>query len=97
MNKQDVVKEISLRMGMNQQECCRFLDCFSDIVIESLQRNTSVKIPNLGRLYPRLQTSRPGRNPRTGESCPVPERMGLKFKPSLILLRALNQKEQEDK
>ncbi|WP_102408576.1 HU family DNA-binding protein [Parabacteroides bouchesdurhonensis] len=97
MNKQNLVKEISIRMRVNQKECNRFLDCLSDVVIENLQKDDSVKIPNLGRLYPRLQTTRPGRNPRTGVSCPVPERMNVRFKASLILLEALNSEKKENK
>ena len=97
MNKQDLVKEISERLNMTQKDCGAFLDCLSEVIVENLQNNNSVKIPNLGRLYPHLQTSRPGRNPRTGITCSIPERMNVRFRTSVYLLEALNLKKQENK
>lgn len=90
MNKQDFARELSERLSTTQKECIEFLDCFGQIAMESLQQNDTVKLPGLGRLSPRIQTSRPGRNPHTGVECPIPERMNVKFKASKYLLEALN-------
>lgn len=90
MNKHDLVRELSERLSITQRECMAFLDCLNQITVERLQQNDTVKLPGLGRLSPRIQTARPGRNPHTGVECPIPERMNVKFKTSLYLLEALN-------
>lgn len=97
MNKMDLVKELSERLGMSQKECCRFLECFNQIALEGLQQNKSIKITGLGRLYPCFQAARPGRNPRTGVDCIIRERVSVRFKVSKYLIDMLNaNKKQEE-
>lgn len=90
MNKHDLVRELSERLSITQRESIAFLDCLNQITVERLLQNDTIKLPGLGRFSPRIQTSRPGRNPHTGVECPIPERMNVKFKSSLYLLEALN-------
>lgn len=90
MNKLDLAKRMSDKMGITQKDCLRFLDCFNQIAVEGLQQNNSIKVLGLGRLSLWHQTARPGRNPRTGEDCLIRERMSVKFKASKFLLLALN-------
>lgn len=97
MNKQDFIRELSERLSISQRMSNEFLDCFYEITVERLRQNEPIKLAGLGRLFPRLQSSRPGRNPRTGVGCPIPERQSVRFKASKYLIEALNGNNTETK
>lgn len=97
MNKRDLMLELSGRMGVTQTECGRFLTCLCEVIQESLRSDNPVKLTGVGRLYNIKQSTRPGRNPRTGVVCPIPERISAKFKPSKDLIRVLNPNQQKNR
>lgn len=93
MNKKVLAEEIAARMAVTVTETRRFLDTMTEIVGDSLSRKESVLIQNFGHFTPWEQTEREGRNPRTGVSCAIPERLSVKFKPGKGLLEKMNQKQ----
>ncbi|VAX35186.1 hypothetical protein MNBD_UNCLBAC01-1992 [hydrothermal vent metagenome] len=54
-----------------------------DVITESLIRNEKVELRNFGVFKIRERKARFGRNPRTGETVPVPPRRVVVFKPGL--------------
>ena len=59
-------------------------------VSESLSRGESVKLRSFGLFNVREKRERIGRNPRTGVEVPIKPRRVLTFKPSPVLLDAVN-------
>ena len=56
-----------------------------DAITESLERGETVELRNFGVFKVKSRRGRIGRNPRTGEEVPVPEKKVVVFKPGLIL------------
>ena len=62
-------------------------------VSDSLSRGESVKLRSFGLFNVREKRERVGRNPRTGVEVPIKPRRVLTFKPSPVLLDAVNGRE----
>ena len=52
----------------------------------------TVRLENFGKLIPRHQAARPGRNMQTGKPTQVPARTTVAFRPSSTLLRVLKER-----
>lgn len=90
MNKRELAEEISGRLSVTVTETLRILDTMMDVIGESVSRKDSVLMQNFGHFTPWEQNERIGRNPRTGENCPIRRRMSVKFKPGKGLLEKIN-------
>ena len=69
---------------------------FSEI-IEALRRDENVEIRKFGRISTKIQKSRIGRNPKTGEQIQIAASRKVKWKMSKILYKRLNKNFAEDK
>ena len=63
-------------------EALRGLDGFRDVVTSSVTMGDEVSYPGLGKFSRVSREARMARNPRTGESVPVPASNAPKFTPS---------------
>ena len=59
---------------------------------DAISNNTRVEIRGFGSFYPKKYKSYKGRNPKTGESIVVPEKVLPLYRPSRDLLDKLNDK-----
>ena len=69
--------------GIKQVDVKKVVQKTFDVVIESLVRSEKVELRNFGVFKIKERRARFGRNPRTGESVPVPPRKVVVFKPGL--------------
>lgn len=92
MNKAELIETLATRSGMQKQKAKKMLDAYINIVTEAMQRNDDVVLVGFGTLATHAQTSRPARNPKTGDPVMIPARTTVKFKPGKFLLEAINQK-----
>ena len=83
MTKKDIVLRITDMTGIKQVDVKRIVQKTFDVVIESLVRLEKVELRNFGVFKIKERKARFGRNPRTGESVPVPPRKVVVFKPGL--------------
>jgi len=83
MTKKDIVLRITDLTGIKQVDVKRIVQKTFDVVVESLNRNEKVELRNFGVFKVKERRARFGRNPRTGESVPVPPRRVVVFKPGL--------------
>jgi len=83
MTKKDIVLRITDMTGIKQVDVKRIVQKTFDVVIESLVRSEKVELRNFGVFKIKERRARFGRNPRTGESVPVPPRKVVVFKPGL--------------
>jgi len=83
MTKKDIVLKITDMTGIKQVDVKRIVQKTFDVVVEALVRNEKVELRNFGVFKVRERKARFGRNPRTGESVPVPPRKVVIFKPGL--------------
>ena len=54
-----------------------------DTILESLKSGKRIELRNFGVFQVKKRKKRIGRNPKTGEAVPVPERQVVIFKPGL--------------
>lgn len=83
MTKKDIVLRITDLTGIKQVDVKKIVQKTFDVVIESLVRAEKVELRNFGVFKIKERRARFGRNPRTGESVPVPPRKVVVFKPGL--------------
>lgn len=83
MTKKDIVLKITDMTGIKQVDVKKVVQKTFDVVIESLVRSEKVELRNFGVFKIKERKARFGRNPRTGESVPVPPRKVVVFKPGL--------------
>ncbi len=83
MTKKDIVLKITDMTGIKQVDVKRIVQKTFDVIIESLVRSEKVELRNFGVFKIKERRARLGRNPRTGQSVPVPPRKVVVFKPGL--------------
>ena len=83
MTKKDIVLKITDMTGIKQVDVKKVVQRTFDVIIESLIRSEKVELRNFGVFKIKERKARFGRNPRTGESVPVPPRKVVVFKPGL--------------
>ena len=83
MTKKDIVLKITDATGIKQVDVKRIVQKTFDVIVESLIRNEKVELRNFGVFKIKDRKARFGRNPRTGDSVPVPPRKVVVFKPGL--------------
>ncbi len=83
MTKKDIVLKITDLTGIKQVDVKKIVQLTFDVITESLNRDEKVELRNFGVFKVKERRARFGRNPRTGESVPVPPRKVVVFKPGL--------------
>ena len=83
MTKKDIVLKITDMTGIKQVDVKRIVQKTFDVIVDSLSRMEKVELRNFGVFKIKERKARFGRNPRTGDSVPVPPRKVVVFKPGL--------------
>ena len=90
-------KELSEILGEKTlfpaSKCAEFVDMVFETLAETLERGEKIKISGFGNFVLKEKAARKGRNPQTGEKMEITARRVVKFKPSLVLRKALNKVE----
>jgi integration host factor subunit alpha len=79
LTKAELAELLFDRIGLNKRESKDIVDAFFDILHEALVQGNEVKLSGFGNFTIRQKASRPGRNPRTGESIPIKARNVVTF------------------
>ena len=85
MTKKDIVLKIADESKFNQVVVKKVVHRVFDVMLEALLKNDKIEIRNFGVFKVKQRRGRIGRNPRTGDEVPVPEKKVVVFKPGLIL------------
>ncbi len=85
MTKKEIVINISDRSGIKQIDVKKIVQMTLNAVMDSLSRNDTVELRNFGVFKVKERKSRVGRNPRTGQTVPVPAKKVVVFKPGLVM------------
>lgn len=88
ITKAELSQRISDTLGLNKRESKDIVETFFGQVGEILETGENVKLSGFGNFELRDKSSRPGRNPRTGQDVPITARRVVTFKPGQKL-RAL--------
>lgn len=80
LTKADMVDQLTIRLRLTRQQARKLVDGFFDEISQSLADGKEVKLSGFGNFELKDKKSRPGRNPKTGESIPVEARRVVTFK-----------------
>ncbi|UCC95323.1 MAG: integration host factor subunit beta [Candidatus Omnitrophota bacterium] len=83
MRKRDIVLKISQETGIKQVVVKDVVQRTFDTILEQLKAGKRIELRNFGIFQVKRRKRRIGRNPKTGEVVPVPERLTVVFKPGL--------------
>ncbi len=83
MTKKDIVLRITDATGIKQVDVKRIVQKTFDVIIDALTKGEKVELRNFGVFKIKERRARFGRNPRTGQSVPVPPRKVVVFKSGL--------------
>jgi len=89
MTKREIALKISEQTGIKQVVVKTIVQKVFDTIFESLKDGNKIEIRNFGVFKVRKSKRRIGRNPKTGEVVPVPERKTVAFKPGLLMKKAI--------
>jgi integration host factor subunit alpha len=80
VTKADFAERLFEEIGLNKREAKEMIELFFEEIKGYLERGEQVKISGFGKFELRDKSSRPGRNPKTGEEIPISERRVVTFR-----------------
>lgn len=81
VTKAGMAERLFEELGLNKREAKEIVDLFFTEIKNSLESGEHVKISSFGNFDLRDKSSRPGRNPKTGEEIPICARRVVTFRP----------------
>ena len=90
LTKFDIVKNLNDEIGLNKREAKELVDSFFDNIKKLLSQGQEVKLSGFGNFQLKDKSSRPGRNPRTGENVEITARRVVTFKSGQKLKESVN-------
>jgi len=91
LTKADLVDAVYDNLPFDKQKATQLIEDYIEIIKEGLQRDQKVMISGFGVFEVKSKSARPGRNPQTGDRIILAPRNVVKFKPSQILRKELNE------
>lgn len=90
LTKADLAESIHLTMPLDKQKASEIVETLIELVKEHLERDGKVMLSGFGSYEVKAKPPRRGRNPQTGQSITLRARKVVKFKPSQLLRKAIN-------
>jgi DNA-binding protein HU-beta len=81
MTKQEVVKLLREKTGLNQKEATEAVEVFLESIKQALKAGEKVSLVDFGTFYLKSRRARRARKPGTGEQFEVPPKSVVAFKP----------------
>lgn len=81
LTKADLAEMLYEDLGLNKREAKEIVESFFEEIRRALENNEQVKLSGFGNFDLRDKSTRPGRNPKTGEEIPITARRVVTFKP----------------
>ncbi len=81
MTKRELVITVANKLGMTQSDVAKIIESTFDTIAQSLSEGHRWELRDFGVFEVKTRASRIGRNPRTGDQVPVPERRVVTFRP----------------
>ena len=89
LTKFDIVNSLNDEIGLNKREAKELVDSFFENIKILLSQGQEVKLSGFGNFQLKNKSSRPGRNPRTGEDVEITARRVVTFKSGQKLKESL--------
>lgn len=81
MTKRELVIQVANKLGMTQSDVAKVIEHAFESISKSLADGERWELRDFGVFEVKTRAARIGRNPRTGDQVPVPERRVVTFRP----------------
>jgi len=81
MTKRELVIRVANTLGMTQSDVAKVIEGTFETISQALAEGERWELRDFGVFEVKTRASRIGRNPRTGDQVPVPERKVVTFRP----------------
>jgi len=85
MTKREIVLKIADETDLKQVHVSKIIQLFLDTLVEALSKGDKIELRNFGVFKTKVRKAKKGRNPRTNEAVPVPERRVVVFRSGLVM------------
>jgi nucleoid DNA-binding protein len=85
MTKKEIVQKISEETNIKQIDVKAVVQKTLEHIITALSGGETVELRNFGVFKVKSRRSRIGRNPKTGQAVPIPERKVVSFKVGMVM------------
>jgi integration host factor, alpha subunit len=83
LTKADIADRLADKFDIDRQEAKVLVELFFEEIRVALEKGEPVKLSGFGNFAVRDKNSRPGRNPKTGESVDISARRVVTFRPGI--------------
>ena len=90
LTRKDITNELHKKLGLSKNLLRNILDDFFESLVSELIEKKKVKISSFGTFEVKIKKERIGRNPKNKIEFKISPRKIVKFKPSDIIKRKLN-------
>tara|TARA_B100001123_G_scaffold248197_1_gene277195 strand:+ start:305 stop:595 length:291 start_codon:yes stop_codon:yes gene_type:complete len=90
LTRKDITNELYKKLGLSKNLLGNILDDFFESLVSELIEKKKVKISSFGTFEVKIKKERIGRNPKNKIEFKISPRKIVKFKPSDIIKRKLN-------
>ena len=91
--RKDLSNKIYKKLGFSKNLSSKIVDDFFETVIFEIVKSNKIKISSFGTFSVLNKKGRVGRNPKTKIEAKISPRKVVKFKPSLLLKKKINENE----
>ena len=81
MTKKDLILKVSENTGVKQIVVKKIVEEILSVILEALKNKERIELRNFGIFCFKKRKAKIGRNPKTGETVPIPPRQVVIFKP----------------
>ena len=85
MTKKEIAIRVADETDVKQIVVKKVLQKSLDVIIDILASGQNIELRNFGVFKVKSRKARIARNPRTGETVPVPPKKAVVFKPGLVM------------
>ena len=89
LTKANIVNLLKEQIGLPKKDCLKIVNAYFEEISKALEKGEEIKIPKLGNFVVKHKKSRPGRNPKTGETYVISDRNVISFRASKKLRESL--------
>ncbi len=90
LTKNDLAKKINTKLGFSKNNSLLLVKDFFDSVVDELVKAKRIKITSFGTFQVFNKKSRIGRNPKTKKEFQISARSVVRFKPSHLVKKKIN-------
>ncbi len=90
LTRADLTNAVFNAVSLSRNDSAQMVEDILEEMCAALTRGETVKLSSFGTFQVRQKSERIGRNPKTGEKCPITRRRVVVFRPSQMLKVQIN-------